>query len=143
MAIRLIRFRKRLIAQSPYEACAAFDVNNDGVVDLVSGEFWYEGPDFTRRHKLCDIKQVNEYYDDFSDYPLGCRRRRLDGHRDRQLVGTAAVAEKSRGLLSASGIHSRLMIAAIWKPSGFTTLMDVDDQKCSPTLRAERLDATN
>ncbi len=65
-----VRFRKRLIARESYEACAVFDVNKDGILDIVSGGFWYEGPDYTRKHKICDVMPVNEYFDDFSDYPL-------------------------------------------------------------------------
>ena len=65
-----VRFRKRLLARDSYEACSVFDVNNDGIPDIVSGAFWYEGPDFTRRHKICDVMPINEYFDDFSDFPL-------------------------------------------------------------------------
>ena len=32
-------------------ACAA-DVNKDGKMDILSGPFWYEGPDFTKRHTI-------------------------------------------------------------------------------------------
>ena len=32
-------------------ACAA-DVNKDGKVDILSGPFWYEGPDFKKRHVI-------------------------------------------------------------------------------------------
>ncbi len=53
-----------------YEACAAFDVNNDGAIDIVSGEYWFEGPEFTKAHKICDIRREVDYYDDFSDYPM-------------------------------------------------------------------------
>ncbi len=65
-----VRFQKRLISPERYEACAVFDVNNDGIPDIVSGGYWYEGPDFTRQHKICDVMAVGEYYDDFSDYPM-------------------------------------------------------------------------
>jgi hypothetical protein len=27
------------------------DFNNDGIMDVISGPFWYEGPDFTKRHE--------------------------------------------------------------------------------------------
>jgi hypothetical protein len=33
------------------EGIAAGDVNNDGVIDLLAGSFWFEGPDWTR-HEL-------------------------------------------------------------------------------------------
>ena len=52
------------------EACSVFDVNNDGILDIVCGEYWYEGPDFNTRHKICDIKYENEYVWDFSNYPM-------------------------------------------------------------------------
>jgi hypothetical protein len=47
-----------------------FDVNGDGVLDIVCGEFWYEGPDFKTRHKICDITYQNDYLWDFSDFPM-------------------------------------------------------------------------
>ena len=65
-----MRFNKRLIDSVSYEAASVFDVNNDGILDIVCGEYWYEGPDFTKKHKICDIQPEGEYYDDFSDYPM-------------------------------------------------------------------------
>jgi len=65
-----VRFRKRLIDRVRYEACAVFDVDNDGALDIVSGEYWYKGPDFSSRYKICDVQPVSEWYDDFSDYGL-------------------------------------------------------------------------
>ncbi|HEY0827671.1 MAG TPA: VCBS repeat-containing protein, partial [Bacilli bacterium] len=65
-----IRFNKRLIDQEPFEACSVFDVNNDGFVDIVSGAYWYEGPEFRRKNRICEVKAVGEYREDFSDYPM-------------------------------------------------------------------------
>ncbi|MFC5452434.1 FG-GAP repeat domain-containing protein [Paenibacillus aestuarii] len=70
-----IVFKKRKLDDTPYEACAVFDVNNDGIPDIVSGAYWYEGPDYVKRHKICDVAgveagKVGYYHDDFSDYPL-------------------------------------------------------------------------
>jgi len=65
-----VKFKKRLLDSVTYEAAAVFDVNNDGVLDVVCGEYWYEGPDFGKKHKICDVEPVDDYYDDFSDYPL-------------------------------------------------------------------------
>ena len=64
------RFKKRLIDKVAFEACSVFDVNRDGALDIVCGENWYEGPDFTKKHKICDITFANEYHHDFSDYPM-------------------------------------------------------------------------
>jgi hypothetical protein len=66
----MVKFRKRLIDNGTYEAAAVFDVNNDGTLDIVCGEYWYEGPDFKKKHKICDIQRAGEYYDDFSDYGM-------------------------------------------------------------------------
>lgn len=65
-----LSFRKRKIDDTRYEACSVFDVNNDGVLDIVSGAHWYEGPDFVRKHPICDVPAIDEYHDDFSDYPM-------------------------------------------------------------------------
>lgn len=65
-----LSFEKQRIGTGTYEAGAIFDVNNDGKPDLVSGEYWHPGPDFTRAVKIADIHTEAEYYDDFSNYPL-------------------------------------------------------------------------
>jgi hypothetical protein len=66
----MLRFEKQKIGTATYEAASVVDVNNDGVLDIVSGEYWFEGPDFTKQHKIADIQKVEDYYDDFSDYPM-------------------------------------------------------------------------
>lgn len=66
----MLRFAVRKLADEPYEACSVFDVNGDGVPDIVSGAYWYEGPDFKRRHRIADVAQVAGYHDDFCDYPM-------------------------------------------------------------------------
>jgi hypothetical protein len=65
-----IRWTRRQIAAENFESAAVFDVNNDGVLDIVSGGFWYEGPGFTRKHRIGDVLRAGEYYDDFSTIPL-------------------------------------------------------------------------
>lgn len=65
-----VKFRMQLIADERYEAAFAFDVNNDGVLDIVSGAYWYEGPDFVKKHPIGEVKAFGEYFDDFSTIPL-------------------------------------------------------------------------
>jgi hypothetical protein len=65
-----LKFRKVLIADERYESAGVFDVNNDGILDIVSGAYWYEGPDFKKAHKIGDIRAEGEYFDDFSTIPL-------------------------------------------------------------------------
>lgn len=64
-----IEWEKIKLDDGSYEAAAVFDINNDGIPDIVCGAFWYEGPDF-RKHKLCDVRAEGEYFDDFSAIAL-------------------------------------------------------------------------
>lgn len=65
-----LRFNKTKIASESYETAGVFDVNNDGVLDIVSGAYWYVGPDFKNRFYIGSAKRYGEYYDDFSTIPL-------------------------------------------------------------------------
>jgi len=73
-----LKFKKKLIDKVSYEAASVFDVNNDGKLDIISGEYWYEAPEW-KRHKICTVRQEGEYYDDFSDIPLDVNG---DGYMD-------------------------------------------------------------
>ena len=67
----IAKFKKVAIdLENRCEACSVFDVNNDGIDDIVCGEYWYEGPDFKKKHKICDITYEHGYIWDFSDYPM-------------------------------------------------------------------------
>lgn len=61
---------KHKISSERYEAAAVFDVNGDGKLDIISGAYWYAGPDFTEKYKICDVPAEGEYFDDFSDIGL-------------------------------------------------------------------------
>jgi hypothetical protein len=74
-----LKFRKRKLSDETYESAGVFDVNGDGVLDIVSGAWWYEGPDFEKRHRIGDVRPEGEYYDDFSTIPLDVNG---DGHTD-------------------------------------------------------------
>jgi hypothetical protein len=65
-----LKFRKVRISDERYESCGVFDVDNDGVPDIVSGAWWYKGPDFTERFFIGEVMAVDEYFDDFSNLPL-------------------------------------------------------------------------
>ncbi|MCK5861890.1 MAG: VCBS repeat-containing protein [Candidatus Hydrogenedentes bacterium] len=66
----VLQFNRVTISEHTYEAASVFDVNNDGTLDLFSGAYWYEGPDFKTSHKVTEIQYVDTYYDDFSNYPM-------------------------------------------------------------------------
>ena len=65
-----LKFIKKQIASESYESAEVFDVNNDKIPDIVSGSFWYEGPDYFKRHFINAGKQFGEYWDDFSTIPI-------------------------------------------------------------------------
>jgi len=66
----MINWKKKWISDENYEAAGVFDVNNDGVLDIVSGAFWYEGPDFRKKHFMGPVRAEGEYFDDFSTIAL-------------------------------------------------------------------------
>ena len=65
-----LKWTKMLISDERYEAAGVFDVNNDGILDIVSGAWWYEGPDFKKAHFIGAVMPADEYFDDFSTIPL-------------------------------------------------------------------------
>ena len=58
------QFRKVIISTERFESAGVFDVNGDGIPDIVSGEFWYEGPDFKKQYRLCELQPIGDYFDD-------------------------------------------------------------------------------
>lgn len=72
-------FDRYFVAAESYESVAVFDVDNNDTLDIVSGDFWYEGPRFRRRHLIDNQPRKEQYYDDFSTIPLDVNR---DGRMD-------------------------------------------------------------
>src|SRR5688500_17783193 len=69
-----IPFRSHLIDNGASETAAVADVNNDGRLDIISGENWYEAP--RRRaqqpwttHAFLKLEYTTNYYDNFIDLP--------------------------------------------------------------------------
>lgn len=65
-----LKFRPQLIADERYESAAFIDVDGDGFLDIVSGAYWYRGPDFTEKHLIGEVMAEGEYFDDFSTIAL-------------------------------------------------------------------------
>lgn len=63
-----VKFQKQMIAAESFESVGVFDVNNDGNPDIVSGDFWYEGPGFIKRHFIGQSHRTGDggYWDDFA-----------------------------------------------------------------------------
>jgi len=64
-----ILFERQMIDPGSSETAAVADINGDGKVDIVSGEYWYEAPLWIQ-HRFREIDYTNNYVDDFSDLPL-------------------------------------------------------------------------
>ncbi|HEX6545438.1 MAG TPA: hypothetical protein VF023_03950, partial [Bryobacteraceae bacterium] len=58
-----IPFVKHTIDLGASETAAIVDINGDGKPDIVSGENWYEAPQWTKHH-FRDILYTNYYIDD-------------------------------------------------------------------------------
>ncbi|MGI9471067.1 MAG: FG-GAP repeat domain-containing protein, partial [Rubripirellula sp.] len=68
------------------EGANAGDVNGDGNVDVVCGPYWYEGPDFKRKHAIYEPLPQNRdrYADSFFSWIFDFNG---DGHSDVLAVG--------------------------------------------------------
>lgn len=75
-----VSFRMHTInANSAYEAVSVFDVDRDGTLDVFSGPYWYEGPDFSVGHFTREVKTQGGYHMGFCDLPMDIDG---DGHTD-------------------------------------------------------------
>ncbi|GAB4011045.1 FG-GAP-like repeat-containing protein [Spirosoma migulaei] len=66
----ILRFNRYFVAAESYESVGVFDVDKNDTLDIVSGDFWYEGPRFRNRHLIGNEPRKDQYYDDFSTIPL-------------------------------------------------------------------------
>lgn len=66
--------RLRLADQFYAEGAYYGDFNRDGQLDIVAGPFWFEGPDFTRRHEYRPVTVFDPkgYSDNFLTYTGDC-----------------------------------------------------------------------
>ena len=65
-----LKWKKVWISDETYESAGVFDVNQDGILDIVSGAFWYQGPDFRKKNYIGPVRAEGEYFDDFSTIPM-------------------------------------------------------------------------
>ena len=65
-----LHFRRYFVAAESYESVGVFDVDKNDTLDLISGDFWYEGPNFRRRHLIGNEPRKDQYFDDFSTIPI-------------------------------------------------------------------------
>lgn len=73
-----VRFRIQQIDIGASETCALADINGDGKLDIISGEYWYEAPEWNA-HRFRELPYALGYIDNFSDLALDADR---DGKTD-------------------------------------------------------------
>jgi hypothetical protein len=61
-----VKFTKLTVAAESYESAGVWDVDGDGIPDIVSGSFWHKGPDFRQRFFISDVNRMGEYWNDFA-----------------------------------------------------------------------------
>jgi hypothetical protein len=83
-----IPFRIEMIDPGASETAAVADINHDGHLDIVSGEYWYEGPSW-KPHKFRDLNFSGNYIDNFADLPIDVNG---DGYPD--IVSVSWFAKK-------------------------------------------------
>ena len=118
-----LQFRKVYLSPERFESAGVFDVNGDGRPDIVSGEFWYEGPDFKRKHRLCTLEPVGDYFDDFSTIPLDVNG---DGRMDFVTGGPFSACLFWRENPGESGVEWRTHLLAETGRIETTRAWDVD-----------------
>jgi hypothetical protein len=67
------RFKKVVLADKFYAEGSHYgDFNKDGHLDIVAGPYWYEGPDFTKKHEIYPVQAFDPkgYADNFSAYAV-------------------------------------------------------------------------
>ncbi len=84
-------------ARSVFEGAGAFDVDNDGKLDVVSGETWYKGPDWTA-YPVRKVSKSGTYRNCFSTLPIDVNG---DGRID---FITCSYFEKNVGWVENPGV---------------------------------------
>jgi hypothetical protein len=83
-----VPFRIEMIDPGASETAGVADINRDGHLDIVSGEYWYEGPTW-KKHKFRDLDFTGNYIDNFADLPIDVNE---DGYPD--IVSVSWFAKK-------------------------------------------------
>jgi hypothetical protein len=118
-----IAFRVQMIDPGFSESVAVADFNKDGRLDILSAEYWYEAPAWTK-HKVRDVAFNGSYIDNFSDLPVD-----VDGDGYTDVVQIAYFARRIVWLKNPGkpgGAWVATEIDAVG-PTEFAFLVDLDN----------------
>ena len=79
----IVDFKKQMLTDQYYsEGANIADFNNDGKVDIVSGPYWYEAPDYKKKHEIYKVhafSKISGYANSFFTFPYDFNK---DGWQD-------------------------------------------------------------
>jgi hypothetical protein len=116
-------FTKKMIDNGAAETAALVDVNGDGKLDIVSGENWYQAPDW-KKHAFRELNFDNNYVDAFADMPVD-----VDGDGRMDIVTVAWFGKKVNWFRNP-GKAGELWQETVIDQSGnveFALLVDLDN----------------
>lgn len=121
-----LTFRRHVLdAASEFVAAAVFDVNHDGKLDIVCGEYWYEAPTW-KKHLLRKVEILGGRPDGYAHLPLDVNG---DGWTDLVTVNWRSNSLKwieHPGAALAEGKEWKATVIAVPGPSETGRLVDVD-----------------
>jgi FG-GAP-like repeat len=118
-----IAFSVRMIDPGFSESVAVSDFNKDGRLDILSAEYWYEAPTWTK-HRIREIPFNGSYIDNFSDLPVD-----VDGDGFTDIVQIAYFARrivwlKNPGKARSSWVETEIDAVG---PTEFAFLVDLNN----------------
>jgi hypothetical protein len=118
-----IAFTPRALDPGASETAAVGDMNHDGRLDIISGDYWYEAPLWTR-HRFRELNFTSGYIDNFSDLAIDVNG---DGYAD--IVSVSWFAKKMSWWKNPGRTHAAWVESPIDSgfPIEFAFLVDIDN----------------